>query len=172
MYHRRKLATPTDQVLERSPLLQAGAVGSSGPFCKYAPPSLHFPARNFDITLANARSETSVRRTVASSRKRMPTRKGHTDLMRPSRERRRVRTTNSREMLVNDLVGCRDRDLLCRRRAALDTQHSWKWLGEAERWRVPAHREIALVFKQWVWVRWSWAQKRSRRLPKLSPAGL
>ena len=49
-------------------------------------------------------------------------------------------------MLVNDLVGCRDMELLCRR-AALDTQHSWKWLGEAERWRVLAHRETAPRFQ-------------------------
>jgi hypothetical protein len=51
-------------------------------------------------------------------------------------------------MLVNDLVGCRDLELLCRRRGALDTRHSWKWLGEAERWKVLAHREIASRFQQ------------------------
>lgn len=77
----------------------------------------------------------------------MPTRKGHADLMWPSRERRRVRTTEFREMPVNDLVSCRDMELLCRRRAALDTQHSWKWLGEAERWRDIAHREAASRFQ-------------------------
>jgi hypothetical protein len=48
---------------------------------------------------------------------------------------------------VNDLVGCRDLKLLCRRRGALDTRHSWKWLGEAERWKVLAHREIASRFQ-------------------------
>ena len=77
----------------------------------------------------------------------MPTRKGHTDLMWPSRKRRRVQITKFREMPVNDLVGCRDMELLCRRRAALDTQHSWMWLGEAERWRDLAHRETASRFQ-------------------------
>ena len=65
----------------------------------------------------------------------------------PSRKRRRVQTTKFREMPVNDLVGCRDMELLCRRRAALDTQHSWMWPGEAERWRDLAHREIAFRFQ-------------------------
>ena len=58
-----------------------------------------------------------------------------------------MRTTKFREVPVSDLVGCRDMELLCRRRAALDTQRSWKWLGEAERWRVLAHREIASRFQ-------------------------
>jgi hypothetical protein len=44
---------------------------------------------------------------------------------------------------MNNLVGCRDIELLCRRRAALDHEHSWKWLGEAVRWRDLAHREIS-----------------------------
>jgi hypothetical protein len=44
---------------------------------------------------------------------------------------------------MNHLVGCRDMELLCRRRAALDREHSWKWLGEAERWRNLEHREIS-----------------------------
>jgi hypothetical protein len=43
---------------------------------------------------------------------------------------------------MNNLVGCRDIELLCRQRAALDHEHSWKWLGEAERWRDLAYREI------------------------------
>jgi hypothetical protein len=50
-------------------------------------------------------------------------------------------------MLMKDLAGCRDMELLCRRRAALDTQHSWKWLGEAERWRVLTHLETASRFQ-------------------------
>jgi hypothetical protein len=44
-------------------------------------------------------------------------------------------------MHMNDLVGCRDMELLCRHRAAYDTQHRWKWLGEAERWKNLAQRE-------------------------------
>ena len=47
---------------------------------------------------------------------------------------------------MNDLIGCREMELLCRRRAALDSAHSWKWLGEAERWRDLAHREAASRF--------------------------
>jgi hypothetical protein len=38
-------------------------------------------------------------------------------------------------------------ELLCRRRAALDTQHGWMWLGEAEVWRDLAHRETASRFQ-------------------------
>jgi hypothetical protein len=42
---------------------------------------------------------------------------------------------------MNDRVGCREMELLCRHRAALDTQHGWNWLGKAERWKELAHRE-------------------------------
>ena len=42
---------------------------------------------------------------------------------------------------MNDRVGCREMQLLCRHRAALDTQHGWNWLGKAERWKELAHRE-------------------------------
>jgi hypothetical protein len=48
---------------------------------------------------------------------------------------------------MNDLIGCRDLELLCRQRAKVDTQHSWKWLGEAERWRDIAHREAVFRFR-------------------------
>jgi hypothetical protein len=48
---------------------------------------------------------------------------------------------------MNDPVGCRDMELLCRRRATFDIQHSWKWLGEAERWKDLAHREAASRFQ-------------------------
>jgi hypothetical protein len=47
---------------------------------------------------------------------------------------------------MSDLVGCRDMELLCRHRAAVDREHSWKWLGEAERWKDLAHREAASRF--------------------------
>ena len=47
---------------------------------------------------------------------------------------------------MNDPVGCRDMELLCRQRATFDIQHSWKWLGEAERWKDLAHREAASRF--------------------------
>ena len=46
---------------------------------------------------------------------------------------------------MNDRVGCREMELLCRHRAALDARHSWKWLGEADRWRDLAHREAAVL---------------------------
>jgi hypothetical protein len=49
---------------------------------------------------------------------------------------------------MNDPVGCRDMELLCRRRATFDIQHSWKWLGEAERWKDLAHREAASRFQR------------------------
>jgi hypothetical protein len=47
---------------------------------------------------------------------------------------------------MNDPVGCREMELLCRQRATFDIQHSWKWLGEAERWKDLAHREAASRF--------------------------
>ena len=47
---------------------------------------------------------------------------------------------------MNDPIGCRDMELLCRQRATFDIQHSWKWLGEAERWKDLAHREAASRF--------------------------
>jgi hypothetical protein len=49
---------------------------------------------------------------------------------------------------MNNLVGCRDIESFCRQRAALDHEHSWKWLGEAERWGDLADREINSRFEQ------------------------
>jgi hypothetical protein len=48
---------------------------------------------------------------------------------------------------MNDLIGCRDMELLCRHRAAFDAQHRWKWLGEAERWKDLAHQEATFRFR-------------------------
>jgi hypothetical protein len=48
---------------------------------------------------------------------------------------------------MNSLVGCREVESLCRRRAVSDPAHSWKWLGEADRWSDLAHREIACRFQ-------------------------
>jgi hypothetical protein len=48
---------------------------------------------------------------------------------------------------MNDLIGCRDMELLCRQRAVVDRAHSWKWIGEAERWKDLAHGEIASRFR-------------------------
>ena len=44
---------------------------------------------------------------------------------------------------MNDRIGCREMELLCLHRAALDAWHSWRWLGQAERWRELARRETA-----------------------------
>jgi hypothetical protein len=48
---------------------------------------------------------------------------------------------------MNNLVGCRELETLCRQRAVSDREHSWKWLGEADRWNDLAHREIAARFQ-------------------------
>jgi hypothetical protein len=48
---------------------------------------------------------------------------------------------------MGDLAGCRDMEILCRHRAAVDREHSWKWLGEAERWKDLAHLEIGSRFR-------------------------
>jgi hypothetical protein len=49
---------------------------------------------------------------------------------------------------MNNLVGCRELESLCRQRAVSDRAHSWKWLGEADRWNHQAHREIASRFQK------------------------
>jgi hypothetical protein len=48
---------------------------------------------------------------------------------------------------MNNIVGCRELESLCRQRAISDRAHSWKWLGEADRWNDLAHREIASRFQ-------------------------
>jgi hypothetical protein len=48
---------------------------------------------------------------------------------------------------MNNLVGCRELESLCRQRAISDRAHSWKWLDEADRWNNLAHREIASRFQ-------------------------
>lgn len=37
---------------------------------------------------------------------------------------------------------------ICRQRAVFDPQHSWKHLGDAERWEHLAHAEIANRFEE------------------------
>ena len=49
---------------------------------------------------------------------------------------------------MNNLVGCRELESLCRQRAVSDRAHNWKWLGEADRWNDLAHREIASRFQK------------------------
>jgi hypothetical protein len=48
---------------------------------------------------------------------------------------------------MNNILGCREIESLCRQRAISDRAHSWKWLGEADRWNDLAHREIASRFQ-------------------------
>jgi hypothetical protein len=45
-------------------------------------------------------------------------------------------------------MSCRDMELLYRQRAVFDSEHSWKWLGEAERWGHLAQKETASRFKE------------------------
>jgi hypothetical protein len=73
-----------------------------------------------------------------------PTQKGHTGsiTLSPARSKR------NQGSAMTDLLGCRNMELLCRRRAVLDHEHSWKWLGEAERWKDLAHSEIACRFQK------------------------
>jgi hypothetical protein len=37
--------------------------------------------------------------------------------------------------------------LICRQRAVFDPEHSWKHLGDAEKWEHLAHAEIAAHFR-------------------------
>ena len=48
---------------------------------------------------------------------------------------------------MNSIAGCREIESLCRQRAVSDSEHSSKWLGEADRWSDLAHREIASRFQ-------------------------
>jgi hypothetical protein len=48
---------------------------------------------------------------------------------------------------MSNLLGCRRIESLCRQRALSDSAHSWKWLGEADRWSDLAHHEIASGFQ-------------------------
>jgi hypothetical protein len=56
--------------------------------------------------------------------------------------------TKSREITMNDLAGCRYMERLCRQRATSDRVHSWKWLGEADRWQDLAHVELGDRFRE------------------------
>jgi hypothetical protein len=48
---------------------------------------------------------------------------------------------------MNNLAGCRYMERLSRQRAVFDNAHSWKWLGEAERWKDLAHLEVGYRFR-------------------------
>ena len=45
-------------------------------------------------------------------------------------------------------MSCRGMELLCRQRAVFDSEHSWKWLGQAERWAHLAQKEAASRFEK------------------------
>jgi hypothetical protein len=49
---------------------------------------------------------------------------------------------------MDDLPKCHAMELLCRQRALVDPEHSWKWLARAERWKNLGHREITSRFKR------------------------
>jgi hypothetical protein len=42
-----------------------------------------------------------------------------------------------------NVSNCRAMELLCRQRAKADPANSWKWLGQAERWRKLGQRQSA-----------------------------
>ena len=60
----------------------------------------------------------------------------------------RSKETKSREVAMNDLAGCHYMEGLCRQRAVFDHAHSWKWLGEPERWKDLAHLEVGDRFRE------------------------
>ena len=49
---------------------------------------------------------------------------------------------------MDDFLDRRHMELLCRRRAKADPQHSGKWLARAERWGNLGQHKISLRFKQ------------------------
>ena len=49
---------------------------------------------------------------------------------------------------MDDLLNYRGMELLCRQRAIVEPEHTWKWLGQAERWRNLGHRKITSRFKR------------------------
>jgi len=49
---------------------------------------------------------------------------------------------------MSDVAGCRAMEMLCRQRAKVDPKHSWKWLGEADRWRELEHNKFAWRFQK------------------------
>jgi hypothetical protein len=44
---------------------------------------------------------------------------------------------------MSELANCRAMELMYLQRAKTDPERSWKWLGQAERWRELAEREMA-----------------------------
>jgi len=86
-----------------------------------------------------------VRSTVASSIKRTADAKGS---HRNNNLQSDDKPTPGSLFAMSKLAGCREIESLCRQRAISDREHSWKWLGEADRWSDLAHREIASRFQK------------------------
>jgi hypothetical protein len=59
-----------------------------------------------------------------------------------------IRNKPRQDVGMSDLTGSRYMERLCRQRAILDRAHSWKWLGEAERWKDLAHLDIGDRFRE------------------------
>ena len=53
-----------------------------------------------------------------------------------------------REIAMKSVQHYRAMASICRQRAVFDPQHSWKHLGDAERWEHLAHAEIADRFEE------------------------
>jgi hypothetical protein len=58
------------------------------------------------------------------------------------------RVVKCREIPMKSVQHYRAMASICRQRAVFDPQHSWKHLGDAERWEHLAHAEIADRFEE------------------------
>jgi hypothetical protein len=58
------------------------------------------------------------------------------------------RVVNCKETAMKSVQHYRAMASICRQRAVFDPQHSWKHLGDAERWEHLAHAEIANRFEE------------------------
>jgi hypothetical protein len=52
------------------------------------------------------------------------------------------------EVAMKNVQNYRAMSSICRQRAVFDPEHSWKHLGDAERWDHLAHVEIASHFRE------------------------
>src|SRR5664279_2103598 len=58
------------------------------------------------------------------------------------------RIAKGRNLMSSDISHCRAMEVWCRQRARAEPGKSWKWLGQAERWRELAHDRIAFKFQK------------------------
>ena len=49
---------------------------------------------------------------------------------------------------MNDISECSEMESHCLQRARAEPENSWKWLGQAERWREVAHSQVAVKFRK------------------------